>query len=73
MKENIKHIVGTITPYLPYVGLLCGSVCVARHIWNKKTSMQKPEKTIQTTVRTTTVRRGRERTFTFLKKKSESL
>ena len=45
MKEDIKNIVGTITPYLPYVGLLCGGVCVAKHIWNKKTTTQEPKET----------------------------
>ena len=43
IKEEIKNIVSAVTPYLPYVGLICGGVCVARYIWKKKT--QEPEDT----------------------------
>ena len=36
MRDEIKNIVSVVTPYLPYVGLLCGGACVARHILKKR-------------------------------------
>ena len=36
LKKDIKSIIGYVTPYLPYIGLFCGGVVVAKHVINKK-------------------------------------
>lgn len=35
IKKDLKNLVGYMTPYLPYIGLLCGGVVVAKHVIDK--------------------------------------
>ena len=35
-KNELKNLIGYVTPFIPYIGLFCGGVVVARHVFNKK-------------------------------------
>ena len=35
-KKDVKEFVGLITPYIPYVGLVCGGICIEKHVCKKR-------------------------------------
>ena len=35
LKKDLKNLIGHITPFIPYIGLFCGGVVVAKHVYNK--------------------------------------
>ena len=35
-KKDVKEFVGLITPYIPYVGLVCGGICIGKHVCKKR-------------------------------------
>ena len=35
-KKELKSIIGYVTPFIPFIGLLCGGVVIAKHVFNKK-------------------------------------
>ena len=36
LKKDLKKLIGYVTPFIPYIGLFCGGVVVAKHIYNKQ-------------------------------------
>ena len=38
-KRDVKNILCYITPYIPFVGLVCGGICLGKHVMKRK----KPE------------------------------
>ena len=35
-KKDVKKMVGYVTPYVPFVGLISGGITIGRHVVNKK-------------------------------------
>ena len=35
-KKELKSLIGYVTPLIPYIGLFCGGVVIAKHVFNKK-------------------------------------
>ena len=35
-KKEIKSLIGNVTPFIPFIGLFCGGVIIAKHILNKR-------------------------------------
>ena len=35
LKKDIKNLIGYMTPFLPYIGLFCGGVYIAKHVIKK--------------------------------------
>ena len=35
-KNDVKEFVGLITPYIPYVGLVCGGICIGKYVCKKR-------------------------------------
>ena len=35
-KKDVKEFVGLITPYIPYVSLVCGGICIGKHVCKKR-------------------------------------
>ena len=42
-KRDVKNALSYITPYIPFVGLVCGGICIAKYVMKKKRS-EEPEK-----------------------------
>ena len=40
-KKDVKEFVGLITPYIPYVGLVCGGICIGKHVCKKRSKESK--------------------------------
>ena len=40
-KRDVKNILCLITPYIPFVGLVCGGVSVGKHITKKRSEEPK--------------------------------
>ena len=36
LKRDVKNVLCYITPYIPFVGLVCGGVCLGKHIMKKR-------------------------------------
>ena len=36
LKKDLKTIVGYVTPYVPFVGLISGGITIGGHVVNKK-------------------------------------
>ncbi len=36
VKKDLKNILGHITPYVPFIGLVLGGAIVGKHVYNKK-------------------------------------
>ena len=34
-KRDVKNILCYITPYIPFVGLVCGGICLGKHVMKK--------------------------------------
>ncbi len=43
VKRDLKNMLGYITPYIPFIGLVCGATIVGKHIYNKKPTEPEPE------------------------------
>ena len=43
LKKDIKNLVGYMTPFLPYIGLFCGGVVIAKHVINKKYNVRQED------------------------------
>ena len=39
-KRDIKNILCHVTPYLPFVGLLSGGICLGKHMMKKRASQE---------------------------------
>ena len=35
-KRDVKNILCCITPYIPYVGLVCGGICLGKHLMRRR-------------------------------------
>ena len=35
-KKDVNEFVGLITPYILYVGLVCGGICIGKHVCKKR-------------------------------------
>ena len=35
-KRDVKNILCYITPYIPFVGLVCGGICLGKHVMKKR-------------------------------------
>ena len=38
-KRDVKNLLGHVTPYIPYIGLACGGICLVKYIMKRR----KPE------------------------------
>ena len=36
LNKDLKKIVGYVTPYMPYIGIITGGFIVAGHVWSRK-------------------------------------
>ena len=36
-KRDVKNILSYVTPYIPFVGLICGGICITKYAMKKKT------------------------------------
>ena len=43
LKDDMKKIVGYVTPYLPFVGIVSGGITVAGHVVENNTQESKPK------------------------------
>ena len=39
-KRDIKNMLCYVTPYIPLVGLVCGGICLGKHILEKRANQQ---------------------------------
>ena len=37
-KRDVKNVLGYVTPYIPFVGLICGGICITKYVVKKKQS-----------------------------------
>ena len=42
-KRDVKEFVGLITPCIPYVDLVCGGICIGKHVCKKRSKENKTE------------------------------
>ena len=42
-KRDVKNVLSYVTPYIPFVGLICGGICITKYIIKKKTEEPKEE------------------------------
>ena len=35
-KRDVKNILCHITPYIPFVGLVCGGICLGKHVTRRR-------------------------------------
>ena len=40
LKRDVKNMLYYVTPYIPLVGLVCGGICLGKHILRKRASQQ---------------------------------
>ena len=43
LKRDVKNVLCFITPYIPYIGLACGGICISRYVWKKRQPAAKSE------------------------------
>ena len=43
-KRDVKNILCYITPYIPLVGMVCGGICLGKHVVKRKQPKQEEEK-----------------------------
>ena len=36
-KRDVKSVLSYVTPYIPFVGLICGGICITKYVVKKKT------------------------------------
>ena len=39
-KRDVKNILCYITPYIPFVGMVCGGICLGKHVMKKRSEGQ---------------------------------
>ena len=39
-KRDVKNILCYITPYIPFVGLVCGGICLEKHVMRRRQSKE---------------------------------
>ena len=44
-KRDVKNVISYITPYIPFVGLVCGGICLTKYVMRKKTEEPKDKST----------------------------
>ena len=37
-KRGVTNILSHATPYVPYIGLACGAICIGKHVMEKRAS-----------------------------------
>ena len=42
-KRDVKNALSYVTPYIPFVGLVCGGICIAKYVMKKKQTEKSPE------------------------------
>ena len=42
-KRDVKNILSYVTPYIPLVGLVCGGICLGRHVMKKRAERREKE------------------------------
>lgn len=42
-KRDVKNVLSYVTPYIPFVGLVCGGICIAKYVMKKKSSEEPKE------------------------------
>ena len=42
-KRDVKNALSYVTPYIPFVGLVCGGICIAKYVMKKKSEEPKEE------------------------------
>ena len=42
-KRDVKKILCYITPYIPFVGLVCEGICLGKHVMKKRVNQQEEE------------------------------
>ena len=40
LKKDVKNVLSYVTPYIPLVGLVCGGICLGKHILRKRASQE---------------------------------
>ena len=36
-KRDVKNVLSYVTPYVPFIGLVCGGICITKYIVKKRT------------------------------------
>ena len=42
-KRDVKNVLSYVTPYIPFVGLICGGICITKYVIKKKTEEKSAE------------------------------
>ena len=42
-KRDVKNALSYVTPYIPFVGLVCGGICIAKYVMKKNPEKPKEE------------------------------
>ena len=42
-KRDVKNALSYVTPYIPFVGLVCGGICIAKYVMKKKPEKEPEE------------------------------
>ena len=42
-KRDVKNVLGYVTPYIPFIGLVCGGICITKYVIRKKTEEKSAE------------------------------
>ena len=42
-KRDVKNVLSYVTPYIPFVGLICGGICIAKYVIKKKQTEEPPK------------------------------
>ena len=42
-KRDVKNVLGYATPYIPFIGLVCGGICITKYVIRKKTEEKSAE------------------------------
>ena len=42
-KRDVKNILCYVTPYIPLIGLVCGGICLGKHILRKRASKEEKD------------------------------
>ena len=42
-KRDVKNALSYVTPYIPFVGLVCGGICIAKYVMKKKSEGPKKD------------------------------
>ena len=42
-KRDVKNVLSYVTPYIPFVGLICDGICITKYVIKKKTEEKSAE------------------------------